>query len=187
MSMRKVNDEVFYLENSTILVGREETEFLKEKVGANGRKRIRLCAHKGLEDPVHEMFVTLTKESYVRPHKHISKSESFHLIEGSIDLVIFDEVGNVVDVIPLADRASGGNFYFRFTQPAYHTVCVTSDVVLFHETTSGPFQKSDTLFAPWSPPEDDQSAVRRFMDLLASAIGSRTRHLGALAGKESRS
>lgn len=164
--MRKVNDEVFYLEDRAILVGRQETEFLKEKVGANERSRIRFCAHQGPEDPVHEMFVTLTRISYVRPHKHLHKSESFHLIEGSMDLIIFDEEGNVVKVIHLADRSSGGHFYFRFTEPLYHTLRVTSDLVVFHETTSGPFQKSDTVFAPWSPEEKDKRAVKRFMDSL---------------------
>ncbi|MBI3317671.1 MAG: WbuC family cupin fold metalloprotein [Candidatus Omnitrophica bacterium] len=168
--MRKVSDEVFYLEDRAALVGRQEVEFLKGKVGANGRRRIRFCAHQSPEDPVHEMFVTLTKESYIRPHKHLSKSESFHIIEGSVDLVIFDEAGDVVKVIPLADRPSGGSFYFRFTESSYHTLHITSDFLVFHETTSGPFKPSDTLFAPWSPEEPDRPAVGRFMNALAGRV-----------------
>lgn len=176
MSLRKVNDEVFYIEDPLVLMGGPEVQFLKEKIGGTQRRRIRLCAHASTEDAVHEMFVTLTKESYIRPHKHLNKSESFHVMEGSLDLVVFDEAGAVVNVIPLSDRSSGGSFYFRFTKPLYHTVHVASDLVVFHETTSGPFKKSDTIFAPWSPDEGDAAAREIFMKELAGTVERYAKH-----------
>ncbi len=170
MSMRKINDEVFYFEDPIVLMGRREIQFLKEKVGSNERRRIRLCAHGSTEDPVHEMFVTLTKESYIRPHKHLAKSESFHVIEGSMDLVVFDEEGEVTGAIPLGAYPTGGEFYHRFAGPSFHTLLIRSNILVFHETTSGPFKKSDTLFAPWSPEEHDQRAAQQFMDVLERRV-----------------
>ena len=32
-------------------------------------------------------------------------------------------------------------------------------LVLFHETTNGPFDPADAEFAPWSPAEGDPAAV----------------------------
>ena len=167
MPLKEMNEEVFYMEERIPMIGPSEIDFLKQKVRENVRKRARLCAHRSVEDSVHEMFVALTKESYVRPHKHLQKSESFHIIQGAMELVLFDDEGRITEAIPLADSASGGRFYHRMSEPTFHTVRILSDFLLFHETTNGPFQKSDTLFAPWAPEERDPSAVRRFMESLA--------------------
>lgn len=172
-ALKKVSEEVFYFEDPTVRMGCRELQFLKERVGSNPRRRVRLCAHRSVEDSVHEMFVSLTKESYIRPHKHLSKSESFHIIEGSMDLVVFDDAGGITEVLRLGDARSGGEFYFRFDSPSFHTLLIRSETLLFHETTSGPFKKSDTLFAPWSPEESDPAAARQFMDLLAKRMEGR--------------
>ena len=87
-----------------------------------------------------------------------------------MDLVLFDDEGDLVKVVHLGDRSSGGHLYFRFTQISYHTVRVTSDLVVFHETTNGPFRKEETIEAPWSPQEGDREAVRRFMDALSQRV-----------------
>ena len=170
MSVRKINEEVFYFEDPIVRMGRRELQFLMEKVGSNERRRVRLCAHRSVEDPVHEMFVTLTKESYIRPHKHLTKSESFHIIEGSMDLVVFDDGGRVTERVRLGDYRSGGEFYFRFDKPSFHTLVIRSETLLFHETTSGPFRKEETLFAPWAPDERDQAAAKEFMGRLTRAV-----------------
>ena len=171
MSVRKVNEEVFHLEERIPLVGIQEVNFLKQKVNANERKRVRLCAHRSIEDQVQEMFVALTRESYIRPHKHLHKSESFHIVQGMMELIIFDDEGNITDSIRLADPSSGGRFYHRLTDPAFHTLRILSDFLVFHETTSGPFEKAGTLFAPWSPEEHDRAAVQQFMALLLGRAG----------------
>ena len=46
-----------------------------------------------VEHPVQEMVIAFYKDSYVRPHRHIGTSESFHVAEGEIDVIFFDEVG----------------------------------------------------------------------------------------------
>ena len=109
------------------------------------------------------MLIVHTRNTYVRPHKHLNKSESFHLIEGSVDVVIFDEAGGVAEVIRMGDFASGRRFYYRIEQPAYHTLLITSDVLVFHETTNGPFRREETIFAPWAPEEQDQIARTGFL------------------------
>jgi hypothetical protein len=42
---------------------------------------------------------------------------------------------------------------------------------VFHETTNGPFNRADTIFAPWSPEEDDVVAVRAYVEKLKQQVG----------------
>lgn len=166
---KALNKEVYVADERIVKVGREDIEFLKGRVGDNERKRIRLCAHRDVDEKLHEMFIVLPRGTYIRPHKHMDKAESLHVIEGSADVVFFDGEGNITDVIPIGDYSSGRRFYCRVTEPAYHTLLIRSDVLVFHETTQGPFFRSDTGFAPWAAEEGDERAVKEFMEWLVRA------------------
>jgi len=42
-----------------------------------------------------------------------------------------------------------------------------SDFIVFHEITNGPFiDKSDNIFAPWSPQEEDVAGIEKFIKKL---------------------
>ena len=122
------------------------------------RGRARLCAHAGPADPLHEMLICLAHSTYVRPHRHAGKSESFHVIEGELDVVVFEESGGIREVIPLGSYESGKVFFYRLAEPLFHTVLVNTPHALIHETTNGPFDLAGTEFAPWAPPESDPAA-----------------------------
>lgn len=172
MNIKQINEEVFIAEDRIVRVGHQDIEFFKEKSKHNQRKRIRLCAHRDVEDKVHEMLIIHTRDTYVRPHKHLNKSESFHIIEGSANVVIFDDDGNITEVIQMGDYSSGHKFYYRISDPYYHTLNITSELLVFHETTKGPFRRADTIVAPWSPEEGDGAAVKQFMEQLTKSVES---------------
>lgn len=170
MRLRQVNEEVLYGGDSLTMLGRQDIASLKEMATRNQRKRIRLCAHKDEDDALHEMFIVHMKETYVKPHKHLTKGESFHVVEGTADVILFDEIGNITDVIPMGDYTSARRFYYRLSDPSYHTVLITSEFLVFHESSNGPFRKADTVLAPWAPEENDRAAVRAFMEQLAESV-----------------
>ena len=101
------------------------------------------------------MLIVLTKDDYIRPHKYLYKTESFHVIEGSAVVIFFDEEGGIQEVIHVGDTSSGKQFYFRNDDARFHTQIITSDFLVFHEVTNGPFNRDDTIFAPWAPEEND--------------------------------
>ena len=172
MRIKQFNEEVLFADEQIIKVGQQDIEFLKENAGYNQRKRMRLCTHRDVDDRLHEMFIVHTKDTYVRPHKHLDKSESFHIIEGFVNVVVFDEAGNIVEVIKMGDYSSGRRFYYRISNPYYHTLLITSDFLVFHETTNGPFRRSDTIFASWAPDENDSPDRKEFMEQLAQTVES---------------
>jgi cupin fold WbuC family metalloprotein len=161
---------VFYADEPIVIVDAHTASLLETAAGANPRKRARLCAHRDANDAVHEMLIELARGTYVRPHKHPGKSESFHVIRGQADVVLFTEDGAVDQVIRLGEFASGLCFYYRLADPIYHTVIVRSETFLVHETTCGPFDPGQTAFAPWAPEEDKVNEVAAFQETLASLV-----------------
>ena len=167
IQLRQINGEVLYAADPIAKVGRADISELIQRAGHGARKRARICTHRDTADKLHEMLIVHTRETYVRPHKHLGKSESFHLIEGAADVVVFDDEGNVADVIAMGDYSSGKTFYYRMADPLYHTLIIRSDVIVFHEATNGPFDRSATVFAPWAP-EDGVPSQKEFMERVAA-------------------
>jgi cupin fold WbuC family metalloprotein len=167
---RKESDEVLYDLEPVVRISRKDVDFLKETAEHNERKRIRLCAHGSIEDSLHEMVITHVRGTYVRPHKHLGKIESFHVIEGTVDVVVFDEFGNITGVTRMGDYASGHPFYHRISEPAYHTLLITSDVLVFHEITNGPFRREDLVYAQWSPVDSKTEDVAEFIEALTRTV-----------------
>lgn len=173
----KFNEEVLYAADPVVRIDREDIAELIQRADRNPRARIRICSHRSVEDRMHEMFIVHARDTYVPPHKHLAKSESFHVIEGLVDVVLFDEAGKLKDVISMGDYGSGRKFYYRLSDPCYHTLLIESDHLVFHETTNGPFDRADTVFAPWAPDPADTFAVRAFMDKLTAAVKNNASNL----------
>ncbi|HWW85834.1 MAG TPA: WbuC family cupin fold metalloprotein [Vicinamibacterales bacterium] len=174
MHTKRESSEVLYAEDRIVTVDAAAIADLRLGATGNERRRIRLCAHRSVDDPLHEMLIVHVKDTYVRPHKHLGKSESFHVIEGEADVVMFDDEGAVTDVIQVGPVSSGRPFFYRIADPLFHTLLIRSDVLVFHETTAGPFRRSETVFAPWSPDDRKPDEIARFLSSLDEQLVSRS-------------
>jgi cupin fold WbuC family metalloprotein len=170
MNFAKFNDEVFYPDDTLVKVSQMDIAQLKKIARHQPRKRSRLCAHKNIESPLHEMIIVHEKGIYVRPHKHLGKSESFHVIEGEAEIIIFSDNGAILALVEMSDYIGGKVFYYRLSEPLFHTVIVKSEVVVFHETTNGPFRYEDTIYAPWSPKVEEEELATIFLRELLDGI-----------------
>ena len=166
LPLERINNEVFIATDEIVCFDKEAITFLKEKAQENLRGRCRICAHKNPEDSLHEMLIAISSESYIRPHRHKNKVESFHLIEGEADIIIFSEDGLIKDVIRLSQS---GNFYYRLNAPYYHTLLIYSPFLVIHEITNGPFDPSGSDFAAFSPEEGSKNAKEYINELKISA------------------
>lgn len=175
MRLSKLNDEVLLADEPIVRLSGLDIASLKQQALANPRRRIRVCTHPDTNDRLHEMLIVHTHGTYVRPHKHLNKSESVHIIEGEVDVVFLDESGAVTDVVRLGDFQSGREFYCRANWPLYHTLLVTSEFLVFHEITNGPFRREETVFAPWAPEESNTLACSEFQARVAREAASHAR------------
>jgi len=155
LPVQRINDEVYVAEEGIVRLDRRAIAFVRDQALRNPRGRARICAHKDSGNSLHEMLIGIAASSYVRPHRHQKKSESFHLVEGSADVVILSDQGAVEDVVSLGTDA---NFYYRLEAPRYHTLLLTSPVLVIHETTNGPFVPDGTDWAPFAPAEGTPEA-----------------------------
>ena len=175
IELERINDEVFIALDRIVRFGGDEVAFVKEQARKSPRKRARICAHKSNDDSLHEMLIAIAADSYVRPHRHVGKSESFHIVEGEVDIAIFDELGEITDVVEMGSTMSGRQFFYRLSESAFHTLLIRSELLVIHEVTSGPFVAGATVLAPFAPPENEAQLGRRYLEQV-SERASRYRH-----------
>ena len=90
-----------------------------------------------------------------------------------MDLIIFDNDGSIINKIELSTYETGKPFYYRISETCFHTLCVKTEFVLFKESISGPFFTNDTIYAPWSPVEENQEEISKFMaETVSSKYGT---------------
>jgi hypothetical protein len=170
MNLQKINNEVFVAEDAIVRLGSEEIAFLKRQAQISPRKRARICAHKSNDDALHEMVIAISADSYIHPHRHVGKAESFHIIDGEVDVAVFEDEGKLSDVIQLGPPGSGRSFYYRLSHSAFHTLLIRSEFLIVHEVTNGPFDRDQTVLASFAPTEDRSEEARSYMKKVSMRV-----------------
>ena len=166
MNIQEKSLEVYQAEGDVVWATRENIEFLKQRAGESPRRRARLLAHPGPDDSMHEMLVVLARDNYIHPHIHPGTTESFYLMEGRMDVILFEEDGEILEVVPMGEFESGLPCFYRQTVPLYHTIIPRSDFVAFKEATQGPFRPDNMIQAKWAP--SDEEALKGYIEELAA-------------------
>lgn len=174
---RVQNSEVLYSDEPIVTAAQSDIRHLIRLSADNPRKRVRLCAHKDPQRLLHEMLIIHERSAYVRPHQHPGKSESMHVISGEVDIVVFDSQGGVSEVIEMGDYASGKIFYYRMEAPLFHMLIIRSDVLVFHETTDGPFKAGASEFPDWAPDGADAALAIAYVADLDRILKTKSKSL----------
>jgi cupin fold WbuC family metalloprotein len=159
VNLIKKTTDVYVAPGPIASIGQAEVEYLRRELVGNAKGRVRINLHPDSVDALHEMFIAIRPDSYIRPHKHTSKSEAFHVVHGEVDVVVFEDNGNIAQIVKLAARSDTSPFYYRMSKPFFHTLIIRSDVLVVHEITNGPFAKDGTTFADFAPSEDASTQV----------------------------
>jgi cupin fold WbuC family metalloprotein len=139
---------------------------------ASGSERLRknLNLHDDYTDPCQRLFIAMEPGTYIRPHRHTDplKPECFMAVRGKLALVVFDDDGEVKQVISFGD----GCETLAIDLPAgeWHSIVVLEPGSIFFETKPGPYvAMSDKDFAPWAP-EENSSEVSEYLSALANVV-----------------
>jgi cupin fold WbuC family metalloprotein len=161
-------NEVFHNRDDAAVVDENWLRFLKQRAQQSPLRRSRLCLHRSGDDSVHEMIIAMCKDVLFRPHRHQAKTESIHMIDGFLDVILFEDDGTPQRAFRMGPVGSGMNFCYRQCVCQFHAILPQSDFVVMHETITGPYVAGEADFAPWAPVETD--ALRAFLrDSLARA------------------
>ena len=90
-NLTKLSDGVYHLNEDYSVLTEDLIEFLKKDCLNNQKKRSRINFHRSSDSLVHEMMIAMHNTTEIDVHAHDNKSESFHLIEGDICIVLFKD------------------------------------------------------------------------------------------------
>ncbi|CCD83632.1 conserved protein of unknown function [Bradyrhizobium sp. ORS 285] len=172
MSLVQKSPEVFLAEGPIAAVGQAEINTLKAAVKASPKRRARINAHPDGEDQLHEMIIAIDSHSYIRPHKHPGKSEAFHIVEGEVDIVVFDDSGEIARVVELGAPGGTRPFYYRMSNAFFHTLIIRSELLVVHEITNGPFRPGASVFADFAPEDSDTAAAAAYQADLVRRVAA---------------
>lgn len=158
-----ISPEIVYSDGGFLAADASIIAMLKEMARTAPRRRCRLCFHRDPDSPQQEMLIVMHRDSYVRPHRHSDKVETFTVIEGRCDALLFDEAGQVTETIPMTPLSQGGSFFYRMPPGLFHTLIFRSEWLVYLETTVGPFDRAGTEAAAWAPPETEPEAGHSYL------------------------
>jgi len=129
---------------------------------ASPRRRMNHNFHSGPGDNPHRFLNVLLLGTYVRPHRHADppKAESFLVLEGAADVILFDDHGSITGRYQLGGDSPEGRLWGIDIPPAiWHTILPRSARVVCFEVKPGPWEPAtDKEFAAWAPAENDPEA-----------------------------
>lgn len=160
------------------LISKDEIKNLKEEAKLAVLGRARICLHSSHSHLTQESVICALNDNYFRPHKHPSDiSESYCIIEGQMQIDFFDDAGKWSERITLGEVGSQYPFLYRLNQSTYHWVRPISDVLVYHEVLTGPWEKQRIVsYANFSPKESDENGIVDFNNLykLESTVKNET-------------
>lgn len=145
---------------------------LTRRATETARRRAHLNVHDTLDAPVQRLFIALEPDTYVRPHRHSQpdKWELFVVLDGALDVLIFDAQGGVARCIPLSAVAHRA---VEIAPNTWHSLICRQAGTLAFEVKQGPYTPTDDKdFAPWAPDErstDAAAYLQRLRDLRTGA------------------
>ena len=161
--LSEVADGIYYSRYPLPLVDAEVITFLKQAAAKSPLRRARFCAHLSPDAEQHDMLIVSHRDTYVNPHRHLNKSETFVLLEGSAEIILFDESGEVEKTVKMGTPASGHPFFYRMPPRQFHSLSIESELLVFLENTKGPFRLDDREHAPWAPDAKDTENGKAFI------------------------
>lgn len=131
---------------------------LSKSATEKSRRRANLNVHTSADANVQRLFIATEPDTYIRPHRHpqSNKWEFFTILEGKMDLLIFDDEGNVLQRVSLSNDSARA---VEIPPNVWHSyVCKTPGTVALEikEGAYIPVSKEDV--SPWSPAEGTEES-----------------------------
>jgi cupin fold WbuC family metalloprotein len=145
---------------------------LATKAATSPRRRAHHNLHASSNDLIQRFVVVALRNSYVRPHRHWTKSELVTVIRGQFEMVLFDDGGTVTERCIIGEGTP--NIAYELPQGTLHTLVPLTDGAAFLEVKEGPYDPATAAeFAPWAPVEGS-AGIAEFQGWVSKApVGSR--------------
>lgn len=131
---------------------------LTEEAKTGNRLRQHRNLHQSFQEPCQRLFNAIEPGSYIRPHRHKSypRDELLVAVRGLMALIIFNDEGQVANVVRFGTERFGGDCSVAVEIPpaVWHTVIALEESCVLLEVKAGPFDSSQPKdLASWAPEE----------------------------------
>lgn len=136
-----------------------------DKAKQSTRLRMNFDLHDSTDEPVNRLLNAMEPGTYVRPHRHLSpeKAESCIVLRGSLDILIFDDEGRLIQRETVSPR--NGLYGFDIPPGIWHGLVVNVPDTVVYEVKTGPYTPvAESDLAPWSPDVKDREGVAAFLN-----------------------
>ena len=132
---------------------------LKEDAASAKRRRSHLNVHAELDASVQRLFIATQPDTYMRPHRHpeAHKWEFFIVLQGKIDLLVFDDQGALLQRIAMSGEQTRAVEVPPGTWHAY--VCMEPGTLALEIKEGEYLPTREQDFASWSPDERSEQAA----------------------------
>ncbi|MBC3765089.1 WbuC family cupin fold metalloprotein [Neptunicella marina] len=144
------------------------------------RQRANANVHQDLNDNIQRLFISMTPQSYVRPHRHSNpaKWEFFLMVSGKVSFLLFDDDGVLLERIELDADSTNNNKGLELPAHCWHSIIAQSENATFLEVKQGPYQPLAAQdFASWAPAEGDQEVTEFMQQLNQLSAGQRVNYV----------
>jgi cupin fold WbuC family metalloprotein len=97
----------------------------------------RICLHTDPSELFHDMIILEKIGSYFPTHRHQGKAETIHVIEGILQISMFDNECNLTRRIRLDTKKN--SLIWRIPVGHWHLITPLTSYVIYHESKPGPF------------------------------------------------
>jgi cupin fold WbuC family metalloprotein len=149
---------------------------MTSKSAASPRRRAHHNLHASPSDPVQRFVVVAQSDTYIRPHRHMTKSELCTMVRGRFEVVVFDADGTITDRTVVGEGTP--NIAYELPAQTWHTLLALTDGAAFVEVKEGPYDPATAAeFARWAPEEGGATAAfQRWIE--TAPVGARVPSFG---------
>ena len=147
------------------LISEELLDRVSAQAKANERLRMNYNLHDSLDASVHRLLNALEPGTYLPPHRHQDKEETYLVLRGSLLAFFFDSNGNVTDKVCLNPKI--GIYGLEIPAGMWHSIVVQEPDTVIFEVKKGPYQPLPPEdLAPWAPSSTDVDGIKNFLEKL---------------------
>lgn len=152
----RIYQDVFVLKTKYI-------DLLKKKADKSKNKSYRILFHKNNKHLTHEMMICFKKNAVIPVHKHpINRSESYHILQGSMNVYFFEDDGKPYGFINLSKK--NNQIFYRLSCSKFHLLVPNSKYLVYHETVTGPFlTNKDIIYPKWGSKFNTSEKINLFL------------------------
>ena len=128
------------------LITEELLDTVTSRAKENSRLRMNYNFHASMDAPIHRLLNALEPGTYLPPHRHTGKEETYLVLRGSLPH-FYDDAGNVTDKVCL--NPSEGKYGLEIPSNTWHSIIAWSQVLLFLKLKRGPSASTSEDLASW--------------------------------------